>query len=116
FTQVRLPVPVHIDLGQVGGPSAGLAFALDIVEELGHDVDRGHRIAATGELCGDGTVIPIGGVKQKTIGAKQAGADVFVVPGDNVKEARRYAGTMRVLPVNSFRQALRELATLPRKR
>jgi len=114
---VRLPVPVRIDLGQVGGPSAGLAFALDIVEELGHDVDRGHRIAATGELCGDGTVFPIGGVKQKTIGAKQAGADVFIVPaGDNAAEARRYAGTMRVLPVHSFRQALRELATLPRKR
>ena len=117
FTRVSLPVPVRIDLGQVGGPSAGLAFALDIAEELGRDVDRGYRVAATGALCLDGTVIPIGGVKQKTIGAKQAGADVFIVPaGDNAAEARRYAGTMRVLPVHSFRQALRELATLPRKR
>jgi PDZ domain-containing protein len=115
FTRIDLPVPVHIDLGQVGGPSAGLAFGLDVVEELGHDVDRGHRVAATGEMCVDGTVAPVGGLKQKTIGAKQAGMDVFLVPaGENTSEARRYAGGMRVIPVNSFRQALHALATLPR--
>jgi len=115
-TKIRLPVPVHIDLGQVGGPSAGLAFALDVVEELGHDVDRGHKVAASGELCVDGTVVPVGGLKQKTIGARRAGCDVFLVPvGENAKEARRYAGSMRILPVKSFRQALRVLGTLPRK-
>jgi PDZ domain-containing protein len=115
FTKVDLPVPVHIDLGQVGGPSAGLAFALDVVEELGHDVDRGHKVAASGEICADGTVAAVGGLKQKTIGAKRAGMDVFLVPaGENASEARRYAGDMRVIPVNSFRQALRALATLPR--
>jgi Lon-like protease len=114
-TRIRLPLPVDIDLGQVGGPSAGLAFALDLVEELGHDVDHGHKVAATGELCVDGTVVPVGGVKQKTIGAKRAGVDVFLVPaGENAEEARRYAGGMRVLPVQSFRQALHVLATAPR--
>lgn len=114
-TRIKLPLPVDIDLGQVGGPSAGLAFALDLVEELGHDVDRGHKVAATGELCVDGTVVPVGGVKQKTIGAKRAGVDVFLVPaGDNAEEARHYAGSMRVLPVHSFRQALHVLATLPK--
>jgi len=117
LTQIKLPVPVHIDLGRVGGPSAGLAFALDVVEELGHNVDRGYRVAATGELCEDGSVLPIGGVKQKTIGARRAGVDVFLVPeaGDNAKEARRYADGMRIIPVQSFRQALRALATLPPK-
>jgi PDZ domain-containing protein len=116
FTRVQLPVPVHIDLGQVGGPSAGLAFGLDVVEELGHDVDRGNKVAATGEICADGTVVAVGGLKQKTIGAKRAGMDVFLVPtGENASEARRYAGSMRVIPVNSFRQALHVLATLPRK-
>jgi PDZ domain-containing protein len=115
-SQVELPLRVHIDLGQVGGPSAGLAFALDIAEELGRDIDRGHKIAATGELCMDGTVGPVGGLKQKTIGAKEAGVDVFLVPaGDNAKVARRYAGNMRVVPVNSYRQALHELATLSKK-
>lgn len=116
FTQIKLPVPVQIDLGQVGGPSAGLAIALDVVEELGHDVDRGNKVAATGEICVDGTVVPVGGLKQKTIGARRAGMDVFLVPaGENTGEAKRYAGDMRVIPVDSFRQALRELATLPRK-
>jgi PDZ domain-containing protein len=116
FTQVDLPLPVHIDLGQVGGPSAGLAFGLDVVEELGHDVDRGNKVAATGEICADGTVVAVGGLKQKTIGAKRAGMDVFLVPaGENTSEARRYAGDMRVIPVNSFRQALQKLATLPLK-
>jgi len=112
-SKISLPVPVHIDLGQVGGPSAGLAFALDVAEKLGHDVDRGHRVVATGEMCLDGSVLPIGGVKQKTIGAKRAGADVFLVPaGENLQEARRYAGNMRVIPVHTYRQALRALATL----
>jgi Lon-like protease len=112
-TKISLPVPVHIDLGQVGGPSAGLAFALDVAEKLGHNVDRGHRVVATGEMCLDGSVVPVGGLKQKTIGARRAGADVFLVPaGENAQEARRYAGKMRVIPVHTYRQALRALATL----
>jgi PDZ domain-containing protein len=113
-TKISLPVPVRIDLGQVGGPSAGLAFALDVVEELGHDIDRGHKVAASGELSLDGAVGAVGGLKQKTIGARRAGVDVFLVPvGENAEEARRYAGNMEVVPVKSFRQALRVLATLP---
>ncbi|HEY8104284.1 MAG TPA: S16 family serine protease [Gaiellaceae bacterium] len=113
---IVLPLPVDIDLGGVGGPSAGLAFALDVVEELRGNVDRGLRVAATGELELNGAVSPIGGVKQKVLGAKRSGADVFLVPaGDNAKEARRYAGDLRVIAVESFRQALQALATLPRK-
>lgn len=109
---VKLPVQVRIDTGEVGGPSAGLAFALDVVNELGRDVDRGHKVAASGELRLDGSVGAVGGIKQKTIGARRAGADVFLVPGDNAREAQRHAGGLRVIAVNSFRQALRSLATL----
>ncbi len=110
--KITLPLKVSIDLGRVGGPSAGLAFGLDILEELGKNVDHGLKVAATGELGLDGTVGPIGGVKQKTFGAKQAGVDVFLVPaGDNAREAKRYAGDLRIIPVESFRQALRALAT-----
>jgi PDZ domain-containing protein len=117
LADVELPIDVDIDLGNVGGPSAGLAFALDVLEELGRDVDRGHRVAATGELQLDGTVTPVGGVKQKTIGARQTDVDVFVVPaGDNAAEARRNAKGMRVIAVENFQQALRRLATLPKKR
>jgi PDZ domain-containing protein len=113
---IELPVDVDIDLGGVGGPSAGLAFALDIVEELRGDVDGGLEVAATGEIELDGDVVPVGGVKQKVIGARRSGADVFLVPaGDNAKTAREHAGDLRVIPVESFEQALRELETLARK-
>ena len=114
FADIELPIDVEIDLGGVGGPSAGLAFALDVVEELRGNVARGLRVAVTGELELDGRVVPIGGVKQKVIGARRSLADVFLVPaGDNTVEARRHAGTLRIIPVESFRQALRALATVP---
>jgi Lon-like protease len=110
---VRLPIDVEINLGNVGGPSAGLAFALDVHEELGRDVDRGRRVAATGEITLDGQVRAVGGVKQKTIAARRSGMDVFLVPGENAAEARRYAEGLQVVPVDTFQQALHELATLP---
>jgi PDZ domain-containing protein len=111
---IRLPLEVRINAGNVGGPSAGLAFALGVLEELGRNVDRGYRIAATGEIELNGEVTSIGGVKQKTLGAREANADVFLVPaGENAREARRYADGLRIVPVRSFPQALRALATLP---
>ena len=114
--QVKLPFPVKIDAGGIGGPSAGLAFALDILQELGRNVAHGDKVAATGELALDGSVKPIGGVKQKTLGARRAGVDVFLVPvGENAREARRYADGLRIIPVKNFPQALRALATLARK-
>lgn len=111
--RVVLPVNIRIDAGGVGGPSAGLAFALDILQELGRNVSHGHRVAATGELALDGSVLPIGGVKQKTLGVRRSGVDVFLVPaGDNAREARRYADGIRIIPVKNFPQALRALKTL----
>ena len=113
---IQLPIRVSIDAGDVGGPSAGLAFALDVFEQLGHNVDHGHKIAATGEIFLDGSVGPIGGIKQKTIGARETGVDAFLVPaGENAQDARKYAGGLRIIPVKSFQQALRALATLPAK-
>jgi PDZ domain-containing protein len=109
---ITLPIRIDIDLGQVGGPSAGLPFALEIARMLGRDVTKGCEIAATGEIALDGTVLPVGGLKQKTIGARQADVDAFVVPaGDNAQDARKAAGDLPVIPVDSFQQALQKLAT-----
>ena len=105
---IELPLNVKIDTEGIGGPSAGLPFALEILEKLGRDVDKGLDVAATGEIELDGTVAPVGGLKQKTIGAKEAGVDVFLVPaGENAAEARRHADGMRIVPVRNFQQALR---------
>jgi PDZ domain-containing protein len=113
--QIKLPIRVSINLPSVGGPSAGLAFALEVMQRLGKNVTHGYRVAATGEMELNGTVAPIGGVKQKTYGVRQAGADVFLVPaaGGNAAVARRYAGPLRIIPVRTFGQALHALATLP---
>jgi PDZ domain-containing protein len=114
---VRLPFPIKFNLRKVGGPSAGLAFALELLEKRGRDVDHGYKVAATGEIQLDGSVTRIGGIKQKTIGARKSHVDVFLVPvdGDNAAEAKRYAGGLRIIPVKSFQQALQALATLPPK-
>ena len=112
----KLPVRVSIDAGNVGGPSAGLAFALEVMQKLGRDVTHGYKVAATGEMELDGTVAPIGGVRQKVVDAHKADVDVLLVPaGENAKTARRYADKqLRVIPVHTFGQALRALATLPK--
>jgi len=111
---IKLPIKVEINAGDVVGPSAGLAFALELTEKLNGNADRGYRVAATGELALNGSVVPIGGVEQKVIGAKRAGIEIMLVPaGDNATEARHYAGDMKIIAVTSFQQALRALATLP---
>ena len=114
----KLPVRVSIDAGNVGGPSAGLAFALEVMQKLGRNVTHGYKVAATGEMELDGTVTPIGGVRQKVVDAHKADVDVLLVPaGENAKTARRYADKqLRVIPVHTFGQALRALTTLPRAR
>ena len=112
----KLPIRVSINAGNVGGPSAGLAFALEVMQKLGRNVTHGYRVAATGEMKLDGTVAPIGGVRQKVADAHKAHVDVLLVPaGDNAKVARRYAPKhLRVIPVHTFAEALRALATLPK--
>jgi Lon-like protease len=106
----HIPVKVHYTIRGIGGPSAGLAFALEIYRSLSPDrgLLEGHKIAATGELELSGRVLPIGGARQKAIGAIDAGADTFLVPaGANAHDARAAAhGRLRIIAVRSFRGAL----------
>lgn len=113
----KLPIKVSIDAGGIGGPSAGLAFTLELLRLLGRNVTHGYTVAATGEIHIDGTVSAIGGVKQKTWGVREAGAQIFLVPKDqgNASLARKFAGPdVKIIAVTSFEQALRALAALPK--
>lgn len=112
----HLPIHVHFSTRGIGGPSAGLAFTLEIYDSLsGRKLLHGRRIAVTGTIGLDGGVGEIGGVKQKTIGAIQAGADTFIVPaGQNYIDAKAAAGSrIRVIAVKSFTDALRVIRALP---
>jgi len=104
------PVDVEIDTGKVGGPSAGLAFTLTIIDELTPgDLTGGKPVAVTGTIEQDGSVGPIGGVAQKVVAAKDAGARLFLVPNDELKEAREHANGMKVVGIDTLDDALSAL-------
>jgi PDZ domain-containing protein len=86
------PFDVKIDLDKIGGPSAGLMFTLGIMDKLQpEDLTGGKVIAGTGTIDNTGNVGPIGGIPQKLVGAKSAGAQLFLVPKDNCAEALKNA-------------------------
>jgi PDZ domain-containing protein len=111
----RPPIPVNITTPGIGGPSAGLAFALEIYDSLSHRrLLHGNKVVVTGELDLAGGVHTIGGVDQKTVGAIDVGADAFIVPRGNLRDARRAAhGRIRVIGVSTFSQALAAIRSLP---
>ena len=118
-TELELPVDVSIDAGVIGGPSAGLMFALSIVDLLGpHDLTGGDVIAGTGTVDRDGVVGTVGGVRQKIVGATTGAAGqpatVFLVPTGNLAEARSAAVDRDVLlvPVDTLDDALDALTDL----
>lgn len=113
-TKVRLPFQVEIDSGDVVGPSAGLAYALELLDILTPgELTGGVPVAATGELAPDGAVGAVGGVEQKAVAARQAGVKVFLVPRANLEEAEAEAGDeLDVRAVDTFEHALRELGSL----
>lgn len=109
----KLPISVRFNLRNVSGSSGGLMFALDIYRTLEPNRSPTHeRIAGTGTLSYDGTVGAIEGAAQKVIAARKAGAQVFFVPRENYGEI---AGTphIKIVPVDTFAQALRVLAAHP---
>jgi len=83
-TDYDFPIDVTIQLDNVGGPSAGMMFALGIIDTLTPgELNGGEDVAGTGTIEADGTVGPIGGIRQKLYGARDAGADFFLAPESN---------------------------------
>lgn len=111
--QVNLQM-VSIDGQPVGGPSAGMMFALGIYDVMtpGY-LTNGQIIAGTGTIDPDGQVGPIGGIQQKLVGARNNGARVFLTPGSNCSEARRAIPSgLRLVKVDTLDDAIRSLEGL----
>lgn len=111
---VEFPVEVFIDSQNVGGPSAGLMFTLQIIDQLTPGaITHGQRVAGTGTISIDETVGPIGGIHQKVYGAMDAGAVAVLVPAGNYEEAlAAAAGRIEIVRVETVADALAFLATL----
>jgi Lon-like protease len=107
------PVDVQIETGDVGGPSAGLAFTLAILDDLTPgELTGGERVAVTGEILADGTVGPIGGTAQKAAAVRHEGIGTFIVPRADYREALTRAGDVDIVPVDNLEDALAALADI----
>lgn len=109
-----LPFPVSINSEQIGGPSAGLAFTLALMNVLTNgDLTGGQKIATTGTIEPDGSVGPVGGVIQKTVAVRDSGAIAFLVPPDEYPDALAHAGRkLKVIKVTTLEDALNALRSL----
>jgi len=106
------PFPISIDVANIGGPSAGLAMTLGVIDELtGGSLTGGHTIAATGTIDQQGDVGDVGGVPQKTVAVENAGATVFLVPPQELAAARsKQKPGLQIYAVSTLDQALAVLA------
>ena len=112
--EYSFPRELKIQSEELGGPSAGLMFALALYNSLTPgDLTGGHRIAGTGALATDGRVRGVGGIPYKVRAAEKAGAAYFLAPTDNADEARGAARTVQIVPVGSFDEALPFIQQLP---
>lgn len=115
------PVEVELDTSSIGGPSAGLAMTLSIIDLLTPgELTGGLTVAITGTIAADGSVGEIGGLSQKTVAARAADASLFIVPActdeailegcrDDLARAQDRAGDLEIVPVASLDEALRAL-------
>jgi Lon-like protease len=110
----NFPYRIRIVSGDIGGPSAGLMWALGMYDLLTPgDLTGGKVIAGTGTIDLEGKVGPIGGIGDKVIAAQAVGADVFLVPQADLKGAQAASdGSMRIVPVASFQNALAAVGSL----
>lgn len=104
----EFPVKVNFALEGIGGPSAGMIFALAIYDEMTPgDLTGGKKIAGTGTINEQGTVGPIGGIRQKMVGAKSDGAEYFLAPGSNCEDVTGHIPDgLQVVRVDSLNEAI----------
>ena len=112
--QYQFPFTVKFSVGDIGGPSAGMMFALGIIDKLTKlDLTAGRFIAGTGEITASGQVQPIGGIQQKMIGARNAGATIFLTPAANCADTKGAVPKgMRLVKVSTLNQAVTYLEAL----
>jgi len=110
-----LPIPISYGVEKVGGPSAGLMLSLGVYSKLSQqNLPNDKKIAGTGTLSYDGKVGPIGGVVQKILGSKKAGATWFLIPEKNCKDIKdpKAVDGINLAVVSSFSQALQTLTQI----
>jgi PDZ domain-containing protein len=112
--EYKFPFTVKISVGDIGGPSAGMMFALGIVDKLTPmNLTGGKFIAGTGEITAAGQVLPIGGIQQKMVGARDAGATVFLTPAANCADtAGAVPAGLEIVKVGTLTQAINDLEAL----
>ncbi|VEF46374.1 PDZ/DHR/GLGF domain-containing protein [Bacillus freudenreichii] len=126
YVEVKSDKKVNIQAGDIGGPSAGLMFSLEIYRQLaGKDVTKGYEIAGTGTIDKDGNVGQIGGIAEKIAAVDKAGMDIFFCPKDihpedtNEKEVKaeveKYGYDVKIVPVKTLEEAVNYLDKLPPK-
>ncbi|MBU5266000.1 SepM family pheromone-processing serine protease [Virgibacillus proomii] len=120
---VSVEPKVKFSSGQIGGPSAGLMFSLEIYDQLTkEDITKGYEIAGTGEIDYDGNVYRIGGIDKKVVAADKEGVDIFFAPNEKgkansnyqiaLKKAKEINTDMKIVPVDTFNDAITYLKTL----
>ncbi|MFJ2767834.1 PDZ domain-containing protein [Streptomyces sp. NPDC087300] len=113
-TDHTFPFTIDIKLADVGGPSAGLMFALGIVDKLTpDDLTGGKFVAGTGTIEDNGKVGPIGGIEMKTVGARAKGAEYFLTPKDNCATAAKdVPDGLTLIKVDTIDDAVKSLKDL----
>jgi PDZ domain-containing protein len=112
--EYTFPFSVKISVGDIGGPSAGMMFALGIIDKItAMDLTGGKFIAGTGEITASGQVQPIGGIQQKMVGARSAGATIFLTPAGNCSDTvGAVPAGLRLVKVSTLSQAISDLEAI----
>jgi PDZ domain-containing protein len=112
--EYTFPFTVKITVGNIGGPSAGMMFALGIIDKLTSlDLTGGKFIAGTGEITAAGQVQPIGGIQQKMVGARAAGATIFLTPAGNCSDTTgAVPAGLQLVKVSTLSQAIADLEAI----